>query len=130
MTNTREDKVQEFMDAAGTGTLITKPENLEMVWTCFHEEVDELVEADIEYHLATGEDPKLRANFVKELGDVQYVLCQLANYYEVDLQKVFDIVADNNLTKVINGKIIRRPDGKILKPDGYTPVTMEDLNGF
>jgi hypothetical protein len=31
------------------------------------------------------------------------------------------------MTKVVDGRLIKREDGKILKPEGYTPANMEGL---
>ena len=126
---TREEVVQEFLDYAG-------PPSLATVWNCLEEEIKELHAAASDYHEFTADLPvdtaverhiKARANLVKEWADVQYVLSQLAIYYNIPGQVAFNRVAENNMTKVTDGEIKRREDGKVLKPDNYKPVDMTGL---
>lgn len=124
-TITREDRVKEFLDAS-------KWPSFELVWTCFGEECIEMQQAALEYREAEEygtkkEQLETRANLVKEIADVQYVLSQLALFYNVDLQTAFNRVANNNMTKVVDGKVIYREDGKILKPEGYVKADMTGL---
>ena len=67
-----------------------------------------------------------RANLRKEWADLQYVVSQAAVYYEIP-SEAFDRVHANNMTKVVDGKVRFRDDGKILKPEGYKPVDMSGL---
>lgn len=56
------------------------------------------------------------------IGDTIYVLCQLARSVGVPLDAVFGCIHASNMKKVgEDGKVKRREDGKILKPDGWTP---------
>ena len=68
-----------------------------------------------------------RANLVKEWADAQYTLSQLALFYNIPGEDAFNRVADNNMTKVIDGKVLRRSDGKIMKPDNYIKPDMSGL---
>ena len=125
---TREDRVKEFLAAS-------REPSCEVVWNCYTEENIEMKEAAEEFHMtlvdpdATIEDKAAaRAAFVKEVADVQYVLSQLAIFYDIDLQTAFNRVATNNMTKVQDGKIVyRETDGKILKPEGYEKPDMRGL---
>lgn len=136
-TITREDRVREFLDASQYPTF-------ELAWRCMTEECLELQQAAMEYKEAVnylallenhGENStdahndadKARANLVKEMADVQYVLSQLAIFYDIDLQTAFNRVAANNMTKVQDGKVVYREDGKILKPEGYQKPDMRGL---
>ena len=85
----------------------------------------ELKEAAEAY--AENENEETRANLVKEWADVQYVLSQLALFYRIDGEEAFTRVADNNMTKVVGGKVYYREDGKILKPDNYVKADMRGL---
>jgi len=122
---TREERVAEFRIAGDLETNSVDPAGMILVWNCLTEEMIELSDAGKAYHEKPSEET--RAAFIKEWADVQYVLSQLAVFYEFDGQRAFDIVADNNMTKVIDGKVIRREDGKILKPEGYQ---YPDLRGL
>lgn len=122
---TREDRVAEFLKAG-------RWPSFELVWECMREETIEMAEAAEEYHRAQNEGTAkdvftARANLVKEVADVQYVLSQLALYYKIDLQVAFNRVATNNMTKVQDGNVIYREDGKILKPEGYVKPDMGGL---
>lgn len=122
---TREERVKQFLDKAGEPTF-------EVVWACLAEEYQELQEAALKFHEAIASDftDEVKANarelFVKEWADCQYVLSQVACFYNIPGEEAFTRVADNNMTKV-EGEIIRREDGKILKPDGYRPPDMGGL---
>lgn len=128
-TMTREDQVRQFIKAS-------KEPNFAAVWNCMAEEFIEMNEAAAIYQ-ETQDRPEActpeeiveaRANFVKEVADVQYVLSQLAIFYNIDLQSAFNRVAANNMTKVVDGKVIyRETDGKVLKPEGYVKADMRGL---
>jgi hypothetical protein len=55
------------------------------------------------------------------LADVIYIACGTAVAYGIPLDKVFDEVHRSNMAKLVDGKVIRRADGKVLKPEGWTP---------
>lgn len=60
--------------------------------------------------------------------DSIYVICQLANVMGLDIEIGYQEVHDSNMTKVgSDGKVIRRADGKILKPAGWRPPRMKEL---
>jgi len=71
-----------------------------------------------------GDDEDYQASILDEMMDVIFtikVLCVVKgwNYHAAEQHKI-----ENNLSKLTNGKIKKRSDGKILKPDGYTPTDM------
>jgi len=53
------------------------------------------------------------------LVDAIYYICDCAVRHGMNLDPLFEIVHSANMKKVVNGKVIRRPDGKILKPEGW-----------
>ena len=55
------------------------------------------------------------------LVDAIYYICDTAVRHGMNLDKLFDIVHGANMTKVINGKVLRRDDGKIMKPENWQP---------
>ena len=125
----REEKVQEFRRAAGKGSYdwLNEPGNVDLsVMASLEEEFNEFVEAEEFYRSACKHGhgiTEARANLCKEWADLQYVVSQVAAYYEIP-SEAFDRVHANNMTKVVDGKIRFRDDGKILKPEGYKPVTL------
>ena len=50
------------------------------------------------------------------LVDAIYYICDTAARHGMNLDPLFDIVHQANMSKVVEGKVIRREDGKILKP--------------
>jgi predicted HAD superfamily Cof-like phosphohydrolase len=66
------------------------------------------------------EAPHWYEALAKELADVLYVVYGTADLLEIPLEAVFTEVHRSNMSKVgPNGQVIRREDGKILKPDSY-----------
>lgn len=57
------------------------------------------------------------------LADIIYVCVGTALEYGIPLDKVWDEVQRTNMAKVdpATGKVRRRDDGKILKPEGWMP---------
>lgn len=54
------------------------------------------------------------------LVDAIYYLCDCAAKHGMNLDPLFEIVHAANMKKVVNGKVLRREDGKILKPATWT----------
>ena len=65
---------------------------------------------------------------IKELADLVYVAFQYAENMEWDLEIALDRVHKSNMSKLgLDGKPIRRSDGKILKGPNYEPPYLNDL---
>ena len=65
---------------------------------------------------------------IKELADLVYVCFQFAENMEWDLEEALDRVHKSNMSKLgLDGKPIRRADGKVLKGPNYQPPTLTDL---
>ena len=68
------------------------------------------------------------ANELKELADLVYVAFQYAENMEWDLEEALDRVHKSNMSKLgLDGKPIRRADGKVLKGPNYQPPVLNDL---
>ena len=55
---------------------------------------------------------------------------EISKKFKISYQTVFNIIKrhENNLTKIgPDGKVLRNPSGKILKPSGFIPVSLDDL---
>lgn len=65
---------------------------------------------------------------LKELADLVYVCFQYAENMEWDLEEALHRVHKSNMSKLgLDGKPIRRADGKVLKGPNYQPPTLTDL---
>lgn len=64
------------------------------------------------------------AEVVDGIIDTIYVCCGMLHSLEIDAQAAWDEVHSSNMSKVVDGKVMRREDGKILKPEGYRPPNL------
>ena len=121
MTNMFLD-VKEFQTAVGqhVGETPKFPDGGERVlrMRLLKEEFDEYNEG--EYHNDLE-------NIAKELADIIYIVCGTAVSYGIPLDRVFEEVHRSNMAKLVDGKPIRRDDGKILKPEGWTPPDIKKV---
>lgn len=77
----------------------------------------------VEYYL----DNFNRERVAKELADILYVTYGTAAAFGIDIDAVFDIVHESNMSKLgEDGKPIYREDGKVLKGPNYKEA---DLTG-
>jgi predicted HAD superfamily Cof-like phosphohydrolase len=60
------------------------------------------------------------------LADLLYVVYGAAETYGIDLQAVFREIHRSNMSKG-DPEIVRRPDGKILKGDRYSPPRVSEV---
>lgn len=71
------------------------------------------------------QDASIRGDLVEvadALGDMMVVIAGTAIAYNIDLPSVLSEIQRSNLAKIEpeTGRVIRREDGKILKPEGWT----------
>lgn len=66
-------------------------------------------------------------NLAVELADIIYIACGTAVSYGIPLDEVFEAIHAANMNKLIDGKVIRREDGKIKKPDGWQPADISSI---
>ena len=94
----------------------------EMQMTLIREEFNELLEAHIN---EDSDDDKLHT--LKELADLVFVCYQYAVARNWNLDTALKRVFESNMSKFVDGKPLRREDGKILKGPNYQPPFLEDL---
>ena len=85
-------------------------------------------EENKEYFVACLQNNKVE--ILDALIDMAYVLfgTVAAHGMTEEFIKGFTLVHENNMTKVQDdGKVLKNPDGKILKPIGYTSVNLSAL---
>ena len=61
------------------------------------------------------------------LADIIYIACGTAVSYGIPLDDVFAEVHRSNMAKLVDGKVIRREDGKIQKPAEWTPPDIRSI---
>ena len=118
-------QVRSFQKASGQ-VVNKKPTDLEVKEV--KSRYDLMREENIEY-----QDAGLSKNKVEILdacADQLYILLGTINAHGLQdlIGPAFELVHKNNMTKVgPDGKVLRNPDGKILKPEGFVPVDLTTL---
>jgi|TARA_Y100000289_G_C3922799_1_gene151455 predicted HAD superfamily Cof-like phosphohydrolase len=89
-------------------------------------QLDLIAEEYHEFKKAVAREPFV--NQLKELADLVYVAFQYAENMEWDLEEALHRVHKSNMSKLgLDGKPIRRNDGKVLKGPNYMPPNLTDL---
>jgi predicted HAD superfamily Cof-like phosphohydrolase len=85
---------------------------------------DLLDEENSEYVLADN-----HIELADALGDMLYVLVgTIVEHGLADkIEAIFDEIHRSNMTKVVDGAVIKREDGKIMKPKGYQKPNLENI---
>ena len=112
-----QDDVNKFMEAADQRIkLVAYPEfdisdpQTELYMKLIQEEFDETLDA-----FSKGDTIEVADG----LADMVWVIMGLASSLGIPFDKVWDEVRASNMSKVVDGKLIKREDGKVLKPEGY-----------
>jgi predicted HAD superfamily Cof-like phosphohydrolase len=81
-----------------------------------------LLEEEFNEYLAAERDGSM-VGVADGLADMLYIILGTCHAYGIPIERVFAEVHRSNMTKVdpATGKVRRREDGKILKPEGYSP---------
>jgi len=94
----------------------------DMQLTLIKEEFDELMEAHINEDVDAD-----KAHTLKELADLVFVCYQYALARGWNLDTAMARIFESNMSKFVDGKPLRRDDGKILKGPNYQPPFLTDL---
>ncbi len=119
------EKVSEFMEACGQ-EVKTRASNVEDSTSSLRYNL--MSEENREYLVACLQNNKVE--ILDALIDMSYILFGTIASHGMteEFIKGFDLVHENNMTKVqSNGMVLKNPEGKILKPEGYKPVDLSSL---
>jgi len=105
------EQVREFSEACNdelpnTPTLLPA-DQVSFIIEMVIDELDELREATTVVDQADA------------LLDAIIYICDTAARHGMNLDRLFSIVHAANMSKIVDGKVIRRADGKVLKPEGW-----------
>jgi len=93
-------------------------------------------QASLYYQLIVEEFWELKDAFSKNdlveiadaCADLKWVIEGLEHSLNLPQQEVWDEVSRSNLSKISpNGKVLKREDGKVLKPDTYSPPDIKTI---
>lgn len=110
----------QFLQAGDTAVGTRRAERL--AYDLMEEEWDEL-ERELKWY---WED---NPNMIKEALDLMYVTAQYLNVTigPEAATKCWDALHANNMSKCIEGKLVKRADGKIMKNDGFKKLDLSVL---
>lgn len=109
-----------FLDAGDVEKFTLAAERL--AFELIKEEVEELGQEP--YYMAWPEP-----NAIKEVLDIIYVAAQYLNV-TIGPDKAlaaWQALHENNMSKCVDGKLIKRKDGKIMKPEGYQKLDLRPV---
>ena len=125
--HTRLD-VSSFMRAAGQKVETQTPgyydgrlSQAALYFKLVREEFEELTKAVDEKDIVETADA---------CADLIWVIEGLMYSLGVDPQTVWDEVNRSNQSKTVNGVLIKREDGKVLKPETYSPPNIQKVLGI
>ena len=127
-----EEKLRECHQAmeCALDAPLTK-ETLQLRYKLLDEELNELkaeIDTLCQELQTTGKTTvETRCKMLKELSDLQYVLSGMAVSFNLPLEEAFLRVHTSNMSKLVDGKPLKRADGKFLKGPNYQPPRLDDL---
>lgn len=122
-------KVQEFHEAMGARRNVWPPDRTlaalreDLIYEEHAEFADEIAPA------VYGTAPADKRKLAKELADILYVVYGTADAFGIDIDRVFEEVHRSNMSKLVDGKPLKREDGKVLKGPNYTPPNLDFIDG-
>jgi len=84
-----------------------------------------LSEEFVEYNAAEHDNNLIEV--ADALADLIYIACGTAASYGIPLNAIFEEVHRSNMAKLVDGKPLKREDGKIIKPEGWKPPDIEKI---
>lgn len=122
--DTRDD-VKRFMNACGQ-QVIEEPRLNE--WTEKQAALYMKLIAEEFQELKDGWDKGDLVEIADACADLIWVIQGLNHSLGIPQQKVWDEVARSNMSKISdNGKVIKRADGKVQKPETYSPPNIRAI---
>lgn len=66
-------------------------------------------------------------NLAVELADIIYIACGTAVSYGIPLDEVFNAIHEANMSKLVDGKVLKNERGKVIKPEGWKPADIQGI---
>ena len=85
-----------------------------------------LLQEEFNEYLNAEENANL-VEIADALADIIYIACGTAVSYGIPLDDIFEEVHASNMAKLVDGKVIRRADGKVQKPEGWQPPDIKRI---
>lgn len=128
---TIEQMLTEWEEASASSVLLSLLDLLSLRQGLISEEFLEVLEAlaVVQFDVMYLDEirPGAKANLLKELCDLVYVAVGTAVKLGLPFDEGFARVHENNMSKLVDGKIVRAENGKILKPKGYVKCDLSEI---
>lgn len=125
--NTKLD-VATFMRAGSQNVEIKNPgyypfriKQSELYTNLIKEEYEELMNAISKQDIVETADA---------CADLIWVIEGLMYSLGIDPQTIWEEIAKSNFSKIIDGKLVKREDGKVLKPETFKPPNIQKALGL
>ena len=118
---------KSFREAMEQPVDVLTPEVIQLQKTLIKEEWHELSQALQGIVVGHLGNKRAQEGALKELADLVYVCYQLAAAVGWELDTALTRVHESNMSKLVDGKPLKRPDGKVLKGPNYKPPSLIDL---
>jgi predicted HAD superfamily Cof-like phosphohydrolase len=114
----------------------TRDDVAKFMYACDQNESDFGAQANLYVDLVIEEFKELMVAFgnrdlveiADACADLKWVIEGLEHTLKIPQQEVWNEVARSNLAKIsADGKVHKRDDGKVLKPEGWTPPNIKDI---
>lgn len=89
--------------------------------------VSMLIEEFQEYLVAEKDND--RVEVADALGDIKVILQGSGLAYGFDMDAIDNEIHASNMSKMVDGKVVKRADGKVMKPEGYFPPDIVKILG-
>lgn len=89
--------------------------------------VSMLIEEFQEYLTAEREND--RVEVADALGDIKVIVQGTGLAYGFDMDAIDSEIHASNMSKMVDGKVVKRADGKVMKPEGYFPPDIAKILG-
>jgi predicted HAD superfamily Cof-like phosphohydrolase len=126
-----QEDVDVFMMAAEQPMRYELPQNPEMM---FEEDQSRLYMDLVEEEFNEIKEAFANQDIVEVadgIADTVWVLMGLSSTLGIDFYKVWEAVFQSNMSKVVEGKLIKNPEtGKVMKPDSYFPPKIREALGL
>ena len=109
---------QAFGQRIGEKPELPDPAERDLRVKLLREEFKEYIDAENDHDLVEIADA---------LADIIYIACGTAVSYGIPFDNLFAEVHRSNMAKLVDGKVIRREDGKIQKPADWTPPDVRSI---
>lgn len=125
MISSNARKVKKFHKAMGMTNGVWPPTQEEAILrtALIEEECEEVANEMLGYFPKQMNKQKI----AKELADLLYVVYGTAVSFGIPIDDVFAEVHRSNMSKLVDGKPLKRKDGKVLKGPNYSPANLDHI---